>query len=299
MSAPNTRTTTKPNWSNQGNRPRVALVGSGDQQRVLDEAERLAPLIKQHADIRFSDFEGAQDLSTAETDLVIVLGGDGSILRAAHQMSDRQLPVLSVNLGKLGFLSALSPAEFMDWFPRVCAGECRILDYLMFSCEVLRDNTPIHRQIGLNETAILGGAPFSILDVDLFVDSDWATTFSGDGLIISTPIGSTAHSLSAGGPLLRQDLNAFVISAISPHTLTVRPVVDSSDRVYELVVSRPNEATSVVVDGRLVCRLLPNDRIRVQRAEARFQMIEIPEKNYYRTLRERLDWGGRISKLRT
>ena len=98
MSAPNTPTAAKPTWSNQGNRPRVALVGSGDQQRVLDEAERLAPLIKQHADIRFSDFQGSQDLSTAKTDLVIVLGGDGSILRAAHQMADRLLPVLSVNL---------------------------------------------------------------------------------------------------------------------------------------------------------------------------------------------------------
>ena len=299
MSASNTRTAVTPNWSSQGNRPRVALVGSNGQQRVLDEAARLAPLIKQHADIRFSDFEGTQDLSTAETDLVIVLGGDGSILRAAHQMSDRQLPVLSVNLGKLGFLSALSPAEFMEWFPRVCAGECRILDFLMFSCEVLRNDSVIHHQIGLNETAILGGAPFSILDVDLFVDSDWATTFSGDGLIVSTPIGSTAHSLSAGGPLLRQDLNAFVISAISPHTLTVRPVVDSSNRVYELVVPRPNEATSVVVDGRMVCRVLPNDRIRVQRADSRFLMVEIPEKNYYRTLRERLDWGGSISKLQS
>ena len=116
MSAPKSPTTAEPTWSNQGNRPRVALVGSGNQQRVLDEAERLAPLIKQHADIRFSDFQGTQDLSTAETDLVIVLGGDGSILRAAHQMADRQLPVLSVNLGKLGFLAALSPLSLWTGF---------------------------------------------------------------------------------------------------------------------------------------------------------------------------------------
>ena len=299
MSDENPAVPAAPTWSVNARRPQVALVGMGDQQRVRNEAERLEPVIKQHADVRFVDFEGTRALPTTETDLVIVLGGDGSILRAASLMANDQLPVLSVNLGKLGFLSALSPDEFVDWFPRVCAGECRILDYLMFSCEVVRDNVSILRQLGLNETAILGGSPFSILDVDLFVDSDWATTFSGDGLIISTPIGSTAHSLSAGGPLLRQDLNAFVISAISPHTLTVRPVVDSSDRVYELVVPRPNEATSVVVDGRVVCRLSPNDRIRVQRAEARFQMIEIPEKSYYRTLRERLDWGGRLSKLQS
>jgi len=113
-------------------------------------------------------------------------------------------------------------------------------------------------------------------------------------LIISTPVGSTAHSLSAGGPILRKNLQAFVISPISPHTLTNRPVVDSADRVYELVVANAREATPVVVDGRILCTLEPGDRVRVEKADARFTLVAAPGHGYYRTLREKLGWGGRL-----
>ena len=112
----------------------------------------------------------------------------------------------------------------------------------------------MHERLGLNEVAVLAGPPFAILDIDLYVDAELVTTYSCDGLIVSTPVGSTAHSLSAGGPILRQDLQAFVISPISPHTLTNRPVVDSADRVYEMVVPEPHAGTSVVVDGRVLCQ---------------------------------------------
>jgi NAD+ kinase len=135
-----------------------------------------------------------------------------------------------------------------------------------------------------------------MLYVDLYVDAELATTYSCDGLIISTPVGSTAHNLSAGGPILRKSLEAFVISALSPHTLTVRPVVDSADRVYEVVVQQPNETTSVVLDGRTICCLTGADRVRVERAAPKFQLIEVQGRNYYRTLREKLSWGGNISR---
>jgi NAD+ kinase len=113
-------------------------------------------------------------------------------------------------------------------------------------------------------------------------------------LIIRTPVGSTAHSLSAGGPILRKDVQAFVISPISPHTLTVRALVDTADRVYEMVVARPNEGTTVVADGRVLCRLTEADRVRVERAAPKFQMIEAAGHSYYRTLREKLGWSGRL-----
>jgi NAD+ kinase len=135
-----------------------------------------------------------------------------------------------------------------------------------------------------------------MLYIDLYVDSDLVTTYSCDGLIISTPVGSTAHSLSAGGPILRKDLQAFVVLPISPHTLTVRPVVDTADRVYEAHVRESNESTSVVVDGVAIHRLTPEDRVRVQRAEPSFKMIEIEERKYYRTLREKLGWGGDVKR---
>jgi NAD+ kinase len=146
--------------------------------------------------------------------------------------------------------------------------------------------------LGLNEVAILGGPPFDIQTIDLYVDGDLATSYRCDGLIVSTPVGSTAHNLSAGGPILRKTLDAFVISPISPHTLTVRPVVDRSDRKYEIVVSLPNQSTSVVLDGQVLTSLTSTDRVLIERAEPVFQLMEIPGHNYYRTLREKLGWAG-------
>ena len=161
---------------------------------------------------------------------------------------------------------------------------------------MLRDGAVIHQDLGLNEMAILGGAPFAMLDIDLYVDSILATTYSCDGLIISTPVGSTAHSLSAGGPILRKSLQAFVISPISPHTLTVRPVVDRADRVYEAVAHQPHASASVVVDGCVICELKPSDRVQVCRAKPEFRMVEVGGQNYFRSLREKLDWRGHFRR---
>ena len=136
--------------------------------------------------------------------------------------------------------------------------------------------------------------PLCLIDVDLYIDSDLVTTYSCDGLMVSTPVGSTAHCLSAGGPILRKNLQAFVVLPLSPHTLTMRPVVDSADRVYEMVVERPSEGTSVVVDGRVLCRLQPGDRVRVERADSQFKLVSNPGHTYYRALREKLGWGGRL-----
>jgi NAD+ kinase len=120
------------------------------------------------------------------------------------------------------------------------------------------------------------------------------TTYSCDGLIVSTPVGSTAHSLSAGGPILRKSLQAFVISPINPHALTNRPVVDSADRLIEIVVPRPHAGTSLVVDGRVLATLTARDRVRIVRSAAVFQLVEVPGQSYYRTLREKLGWGGQL-----
>ncbi|HZZ73277.1 MAG TPA: NAD(+)/NADH kinase [Pirellulales bacterium] len=277
-------------------RPRAILIGSGRQEAIVAEANRLRPHIELHADVVLCDLGSTCDLSQVDADLAIVLGGDGSILQAAHQMGNRQLPVLGVNLGKLGFLADLSPEELVQVFPAACAGEYRIVEHLMFDCRIVREGQVLHHALGLNEVALLAGSPFRILTVHLYVDSELATTYSCDGLIVSTPVGSTAHSLSAGGPILRKDLQAFVISPISPHTLTNRPVVDLADRRYELQVPDPNPGTAVVVDGRVLCNLASADRVQIERAAARFKLMEVPSHSYYRTLREKLGWGGRIRK---
>lgn len=272
------------------------MLGFAGRAGVLEEAQRLRPLIEQHAEVVAVDFTGHQDLSGVEADLVIVLGGDGSILRAAHQMGQHQIPVLAVNLGRLGFLADLSPHELPQVLEQMVNHglSTRVIEHLMFNCEVVRGSMVLHRELGLNEVSVQTGPAFSKIDLDLYIDSELVTTYSCDGLILATPVGSTAHSLSAGGPILRKDLQAFVISPISPHTLTNRPVVDSADRKYEVALAEAHPGTAVIVDGRVLCTLELGDRVRVQKATVPFKMVAVPRHNYYRTLREKLGWGGKL-----
>jgi len=174
----------------------------------------------------------------------------------------------------------------------IAAGRFRFVSHLMFECELLRSGATLYRGLGLNETSILAGPPFAMIDIRLLVDGDLATTYRADGLIVSTPVGSTAYSLSAGGPIVRKDVDAFIFTPLNPHTLTNRPVVDSVARSYDVVVPRPNAGTTCVVDGRVIASLEPGDRIRVRRAEPRFTLVETSHHGYYRTLREKLGWGG-------
>jgi NAD+ kinase len=275
---------------------RAMILGFRGRPGVLEEAERLRPVIERYAQVVAFDFTGQADLNAVSADLAIILGGDGSILRAAHQMGQRQVPVLAVNLGRLGFLADLSPEELPSILEQIAAEglEGRVIEHLMFECRVYREGAMLAEQLGLNEVVVQTGPAFTMVDIDLYIDSEWVTTYSGDGLILSTPVGSTAHSLSAGGPILRKDLQALVISPISPHTLTNRPVVDSADRVYELVVAKAEPGTAAIVDGRVLCTLQVDDRVRVEKAGVRFKMVAVPRHSYYRTLREKLGWGGKL-----
>jgi NAD+ kinase len=287
-------------WATKtGCRPRAYLLGSGERPNLRVEAERLRPVIDRHVEVVLEDFQYEKEVTDTSADIAVVLGGDGSILRAALQMQERQIPILGVNLGKLGFLASVSPADLPRVLPEVVSGDCRVDEHLMFRCTVFSDGTPVVETLGLNEVAILTGEPFSILNADLYVDAELATTYACDGLIISTPVGSTAHSLSAGGPILRKTLDAFVICPVAPHTLTVRPVVDAADRVFEVVVPQPNEGTMVVVDGRPLWRLTPNDQVRVVKADPKFKLIEARGQSYYHTLREKLGWAGQLLYGRT
>lgn len=273
-------------------RPEVVILGAPDRARVAEELARLRPVIAAKADVAAIDLEFSYDFAGKDHDLVIVLGGDGSMLQAGRQMGENQLPVLGVNCGRLGFLAALSPDAFLEIWPQVCEGGSEVVSHLMFHASLLRDGVEMESHLGLNEAAILGGPPYNILEIDMYVDEMLATTYRCDGLIISTPVGSTAHNMSAGGPILRKDMQAFVVSPISPHTLTYRSVVDSADRIFELAVANPNESTCAVVDGRVLGKLRAGDRLRVRRAAAAFRMLAVPGQNDYRTLREKLSWGG-------
>jgi NAD+ kinase len=282
-----------PSWpAAGGQRPSVVIIAAANRALVSGALQRLEPVIAAGAEIAVVDLEFKYDFGDGQHDLVIVLGGDGSILQAARQMGEHQLPVLGVNCGQLGFLAALSPDAFLESWPQVAAGHFDVVEHLMLRTVLIRDGEEVDQQLSLNETAVLGGPPYSIMDIDMYVDGLLATTYRCDGLIISTPVGSTAHNLSAGGPILRKDLQAIVVSPISPHTLTHRSVVDSAERVFELTVSNPNASTTVVTDGRVMDQVRSGDRILVRRSSESFKMISVPGQNDYRTLREKLGWGG-------
>ncbi|HKB40485.1 MAG TPA: NAD(+)/NADH kinase [Gemmataceae bacterium] len=289
---------------------RVMVLGNGQRPGVREEAERLLPFLRQFCEIVVFDLAQAQDLCAVEADLTLVLGGDGAILRAARQMGYRQVPVLGVNLGKLGFLADLTPDEFCQVFPRVADGEAHVTHHLMYEClvEEIEDGAvrpepalpatacsprdPLtNAYLGLNEVAIQTGPPFHLVELDLLIDGEAVSRYSGDGLIISTPIGSTAHSLSAGGPILGQELSAFVITPICPHALTNRPLVDSAHKVYTVQTDRPTEGTTLILDGQLTIPLPRRHRVTVRRAPVTFQLMKVSGQSYYRTLRGKLHWG--------
>jgi len=274
--------------------PRAIILADGSRAEMRAAVDRLRPIIERHLTVAGQSLDADSELNASEFDLAIVLGGDGAILRAAHQMGYHQKPVLGVNLGRLGFLAALQPEQLDLALPEIAAGDHRFVEHLMIECSATRAGKQICHSLGLNEASVLAGPPFAMVDIELYVDGELVTTYSCDGLIVSTPVGSTAHCLSAGGPILRNDIQALVILPISPHTLTLRPVVDSADRAIELVVPEPHEGTSLVVDGRVLAKLEAGDRVRIVRSKARFQMVAVRGQSYYRALHDKLGWGGQL-----
>lgn len=269
---------------------RIFVLGNGTRAGVPEEAERLLPFLKVHCEVAVFDLHQQEDLSKAVADFALVLGGDGAILRAARQMGYCQTPVLGVNLGKLGFLADLSPEQLREALPRIVRGEYRITRHLMFECLVA---TPEAAQtyLGLNDVSIHAGHPFHMIELDLIVDGETVLHFSGDGLIVSTPVGSTAHGLSAGGPILGQELPAFVITPICGHALTNRPVVDASDKVYTIAVRRASAGTALVVDGQDIIPLTTEHQVTVRKAPVSFGLVKVAGQSYYQTLRDKLRWG--------
>jgi NAD+ kinase len=229
-----------------------------------------------------------------EADLAIVLGGDGTIIRGCRKLKRNQIPIVGVNFGRLGFLADLSPEAFQENFGRFCEGRFSIVEHLMFECTHRTEDGQAETFIGVNEVAVSSAGALAMLDVGLDIDNESVTTFSCDGLIISTPVGSTAHSLSAGGPILRQELQAFVVTPICPHALTNRPIVDSADRVYTMTVPDAPEGVMVVIDGQIKRSVAAGDSIEVKRLPETFKLARLKGHSYYTTLHRKLGWGGQL-----
>jgi NAD+ kinase len=268
------------------------VLGNAQRPGVRETVQRHLPWLRQQCQVVLVDLYQQADLSTAPpADLAVVLGGDGAILRAARQMGYRQIPVLGINLGRLGFLADVDAHQLRSCFEQVLAGNYRITRHLMYEC-LVEGGEPSRTYLGLNEVVFHTLPPFHILDLDLQVEGEVVANFHGDGLILSTPVGSTAHSLSAGGPILNQELDAFVITPICPHSVSYRPVVDSADKVYTIALGQQAKSAALIIDGQEILSLTPQLRVSIRRAPVAFQLVKVPGHSFYQTLRDKLHWGA-------
>lgn len=272
----------------------IVLTGS-DRPEVLDTWSKLLPQLEASSGVTVvGAYSRDEEIDNLDADFVVVLGGDGSILRGCRQLGAQQIPIVGINLGRLGFLADMAPDEFCGNLQKLKDGDFTVAEHLMFECRHYMPDGNVQTDLGLNEVTITAAGSLKMLDIHLKIDDEEVTTFSCDGLIVSTPVGSTAHNLSAGGPILRQDLQAFSITPICPHTLTVRPIVDSAERTYSLTVRDAPDGVRVVIDGQISRPVTSADRIVVKRAAATFKLVRFPGHSYYGTLHRKLGWRGQL-----
>lgn len=234
-------------------------------------------------------------------DLLVVLGGDGTILRAVHALGERLRPVLGINLGRLGFLTCFSSADFRQAVDCVLHGSYRLSERTLLSVEVLRaegfadllaTGTPPSRHWGLNDAVISRGALSRLIQLETRIDGALLTQYSADGLIVSTPTGSTAYSLSAGGPLLAPDSGVFAVTPICPHTLTNRSVIVADGACIDVRVGGGHEEIFLTVDGQRGIALNPGDTVRIRRAPVRLPLATLPDLPFFELARRKLRWSG-------
>lgn len=273
---------------------KLIVLARRDVERVQRAGQELVEFLRTQSGVQVvAHVESeTESLDAIETDLVLVLGGDGAILRACHQLGRHQRPILGVNLGRLGFLADLSPDEFREMLPRLVQRQFRVVEHLMFECTLRHADGSAETFLGLNESIVSSANSLQMIEVQLTINGELVTTYSCDGLIISTSVGSTAHSLSAGGPMLRQNLPAFVITPICPHTLSNRPLVDGADGVYSLSLTQTSKDAILVVDGQYRRPLQIGDTVEVRRAPVTFKLAKLPGHSYYTTLQRKLGWSG-------
>ena len=226
-------------------------------------------------------------------DMVLVLGGDGTLLSAARLLEGTNQPILGINLGSLGFLTELGLEEIFGSLERVLEGEYTIESRVRLEASLHRAGEQIGHYQVLNDVVINKGALARIIDLETFVDGQKVTNYQADGLIISTPTGSTAYSLAAGGPIIEPTLDVFVISPICPHTLTNRPLVIPGGSRVELCLLSDSGAVFLTLDGQEGTRLKQGDCVRVHASDKKVNLIRTGVRNFYEVLSAKLHWGHR------
>jgi len=228
-------------------------------------------------------------------DLAVAVGGDGSMMLVARSMAASQTPVLGINLGRLGFLTDLEADSMVEDFNRILAGEFWIENRTMLALEVERSEELIHSSSVLNDVVINKGETARLIEFEMMVDDDFVTRYRGDGLIVATPTGSTAYSLSAGGPILLPTLPAINVVPICPHTLSNRPLVIDDQRLISInMLHAEVDSARVSVDGFNVVTLDGSEKITIKRAQSSVKLLRVSGHSHYEVLRSKLGWGGRL-----
>jgi NAD+ kinase len=231
------------------------------------------------------------DKLAASVDLVLVLGGDGTMIATARMIGDEEVPVLGVNYGSLGYLTEFRIEELYDALEMILADNFRLEKRVMLAVELQRGADVITRNRVLNDVVINKSALARIIEIEAYLNSQFVSSFRADGLIVSTPTGSTAYNLSAGGPIIFPSMNAVVVTPICPFTLSNRPLVVPDDAVIELLMKTDQEDVSLTLDGQVGFPLKVNDRVVIRKSRTTFDLIQPSNRNYFDVLRDKLRWG--------
>ncbi len=232
------------------------------------------------------------ELPTA-TDMLVVLGGDGTLLSVARLIRGRGVPILGVNLGSMGFLSEVTIEEMFPVLEQVLQGNYRLDHRMMLKAQILRQGTCVAEESLLNDVVINKSALARILTLEVRVGGTYLTTFQADGLILSTPTGSTAYSLAAGGPIIYPTLSSILLTPICPHTLTNRPIILPVDSTVEVTLRSEERDAYVTLDGQMGLPFLENDVAKIQQSEYTVPLVKSPFRDYFEVLRKKLKWGER------
>ena len=240
---------------------------------------------------------GAQSSATPsdlvrDCELLVVLGGDGTILQVLHELCDEFRPMLGINIGTLGFLTCVGAAAWPDAVEAIASGTYCLSERTLLDVEVVRDGQTLSRHIALNDAVISRGELSRLIKLNVLVDGSRLSEYNADGLIVATPTGSTAYSLSAGGPVLAPDSGVFVVTPICPHVLTMRPVMVSDNSHIEIVPSPGQADVFLTLDGQTSVRILHDDRIHITRAQKRLSLAMLPGMSFFEVLRQKLKWSG-------
>lgn len=284
---------------------KIGIIGRQNTPGTLDTLITLENFLNHKGLTLFFEQETASSLPKVNThsvvtreelgkkaDLIIVVGGDGSLLNAVHAIIDDNTPVLGINRGRLGFLTDIHPTELQAQINAVLEGQYEEEKRFLLQAEILRENNVILSHDALNEVVLYAGDVARMIEFEVYINDQYVYSQRSDGLIVATPTGSTAYALSGGGPILHPSLNAIVLVPMFPHTLTSRPIVIDADITIELVVAPSLEIyPGISCDGKPPTMLNSGDRIRINKKKQLLRLIHTKDYNFYQTLRTKLHWG--------